>query len=344
MISIVVPIYNAAKTLPQCLDSLIGQTYSDLEIICVDDGSTDDTQDILAQYAVKDDRIKVIRKEKSGVSEARNKGIEQSSGQWLMFVDSDDWLSADCCERLMDVAAGQDLVLFSYIREFKKGPSPKYVIDDKPRQWQGNAMEQLFERFIAPRDEDLRDPSKLDCLSPVWGKLYNAGIVRSNKIVFPSTEKTGTLEDLLFNCRYLNCAGQAYYLPLCLYHQRKSGRNSITYSYKPDLDRKWQYVFSAVEASAAGVDWPWLEPAIERRKALCLFGLGLNTTFSQKSLREQRQLLEGIIQSSWYKTAVRQLDLRPMPVHWKIFYSAAHSGRTGIILLLLQVMNRIVSR
>ena len=344
MISIIVPIYNAAGTLPKCLDSLIGQTYSDLEIICVDDGSTDNSADILAMYAAKDNRIRSIRIENGGVDEARNEGIIQSAGQWLLFVDSDDWLSANCCEQLMDVADGKDLVLFSYTREFRKGPAPKLIFDDRPRHWQGEDMEQLYERFIAPKDADLRDPSKLDSLSPVWGKLYRADIIRSNNLLFPPIEKTGTLEDLLFNSRFLNFASSAYYLPSCLYHQRKSVGGSITYSFKPGLDQKWMYVFQELEASASGVERPWLDPAIERRKALCLFGLGLNISFSDKPWREQNQMLDGILQSAWYKDAILQLDLRQMPLYWRTFYSAARNCHTGITLLLIQVMKRIVTR
>jgi glycosyltransferase EpsH len=344
MISIIVPIYNAAGTLPKCLDSLIGQTYSDLEIICIDDGSTDNSPEILAPYAARDSRIRVFRIENGGVDEARNEGIIQSAGQWLLFVDSDDWLSADCCEQLMEVAEGKDLVLFSYIREFKKGPAPKLIFDERPRHWQGEDMEQLYERFIAPGDSELRDPSKLDSLSPVWGKLYKADIIRSNKLMFPPIEKTGTLEDLLFNCRFLNYACSAIYLPSCLYHQRKSVEGSITYSFKPDLDKKWMYVFHAIEVSDTGVDRSWLLPAIERRKALCLFGLGLNISFSDKPLREQHQMLDGIIQSAWYKDAIHHLDLCQMPLYWRTFYSAARNRNTGIVLIMIQVMKRIVTR
>ena len=90
MISIVVPVYNVEKYLPQCLDSLIGQTYQDLEIICVNDGSTDGSFKILKQYAEKDQRVRILNRENRGVSESRNEGIHYVKGDWLMFVDSDD--------------------------------------------------------------------------------------------------------------------------------------------------------------------------------------------------------------------------------------------------------------
>ena len=92
MISIIVPVYNAAPYLPQCLDSLVNQTYRDIEIICVNDGSTDNSLDILKAYAERDSRILVIHQENQGLSDARNKGLKNARGEWVMFVDSDDWI------------------------------------------------------------------------------------------------------------------------------------------------------------------------------------------------------------------------------------------------------------
>ena len=96
MISIIVPVYNVEAYLPQCLDSLINQTYQDLEIICVNDGSTDGSLEILQKYQSKDKRIKVVSQKNQGLSGARNTGISQATGEWIMFVDSDDYLLKDC--------------------------------------------------------------------------------------------------------------------------------------------------------------------------------------------------------------------------------------------------------
>ena len=116
MISIVVPVYNVEKYLPKCLDSLIGQTYQDIEIICVNDGSTDGSLEILEQYATKDPRIIVISQENQGPSETRNKGVDIAKGEWMMFVDSDDWLELSCCEQIMSQSETCDLAIFSYTR------------------------------------------------------------------------------------------------------------------------------------------------------------------------------------------------------------------------------------
>ena len=99
-ISIIVPVFNVEKYLSECLNSLINQTLKDIEIICVDDGSTDSSPSILEEFRNKDERIKVIRQENSGVSVARNNGLAIAQGEYVGFVDSDDWVDADFFEKL----------------------------------------------------------------------------------------------------------------------------------------------------------------------------------------------------------------------------------------------------
>ena len=107
-ISIIVPVYNAERFLPMCLDSLTGQTLRDVEIICVDDGSKDRSLAILRDYAARDSRIKVIAQRNKRQGGARNTGFDAASGEWVTFVDSDDWIDADYCERLLDAAVRND--------------------------------------------------------------------------------------------------------------------------------------------------------------------------------------------------------------------------------------------
>lgn len=98
LISIVVPVYNAEKYIVKCMDSLINQTYGNIEIIVINDGSKDRTKNILDKYALNDKRIKIIHKENTGVSDTRNIGINISTGEYVCFVDADDWLDSDYIE------------------------------------------------------------------------------------------------------------------------------------------------------------------------------------------------------------------------------------------------------
>ena len=103
LISIIIPVYNVEQYLSRCIDSVINQTYKNLEIILIDDGSTDDSGEICDEYALKDNRIKVMHKQNGGVSSARNEGLDISKGNYIGFIDSDDFIEKDMYEFLYDL-------------------------------------------------------------------------------------------------------------------------------------------------------------------------------------------------------------------------------------------------
>ena len=112
-VSVIVPAFNAAPYLPECLDSILAQTADDLEVICIDDGSTDGTPQILAEYALRDGRLGWVSQENRGLSESRNRGIDLSSGKYLLFCDADDMLKPDAVRALVEKAERDRLdVLF----------------------------------------------------------------------------------------------------------------------------------------------------------------------------------------------------------------------------------------
>lgn len=117
MVSVIVPIYNCKKYLSRCIDSIISQSYKDIEILLIDDGSTDGSSFICDEYAVQDTRIKVIHKKNEGVSIARNIGIKLAHGEWIAFVDSDDWLERDYLSALLLTSENQDVVISGFSNE-----------------------------------------------------------------------------------------------------------------------------------------------------------------------------------------------------------------------------------
>lgn len=135
LISIVVPVYNTKKYIDKCLECLVHQTYKNIEIILVDDGSTDGSSEICDLYMEKDDRIKVIHKANNGVSSARNDGINVASGNYIMFVDSDDCVNLAICEELYEAAqtCDADLVMSDYVPFINYNEIGQYSIYDGGR-------------------------------------------------------------------------------------------------------------------------------------------------------------------------------------------------------------------
>lgn len=131
-ISVIIPVYNVEKYLPRCLDSVINQTYRNLEIICVNDCSTDNSLDVIKEYEKKDERIKlIIRKQNGGLSAARNTGLNNATGEYLYFLDSDDWIDLDYIEQMLKIANKEntDIIQNLNIEEiFENGSAKKYPL------------------------------------------------------------------------------------------------------------------------------------------------------------------------------------------------------------------------
>lgn len=190
LVSIIIPVYNREQTLERCLCSVLRQTYRKLEIIVVDDGSTDHTQMILGKYSKKDSRIRVFRKENSGVSESRNLGIRMAQGEYLQFLDSDDWLPADSTQSLLEGAlSGADLVIADYYRIVGKKIWTKGHIPEE-----GMLERTLFAGYM------MKAPANF-YYGVMWNKFYRADIIKEEGLV--CSKDLDWCEDFQFNLEYL---------------------------------------------------------------------------------------------------------------------------------------------
>ena len=170
-VSVIVPVYNVEKYLKRCLDSLINQTLSDIDIICIDDGSKDSSLQILEQYAQKDSRIVIYNQENSGLSVARNTGLEHASGEYIGFVDSDDWVDLDFYEKLYNSAKNNnaDIAVADFIREHP---------NKKPKRLK------LKEEKIYTTPEDKFMICKVHREGCVWNKIYRTEFIKSINLKF----------------------------------------------------------------------------------------------------------------------------------------------------------------
>ena len=342
MISIIVPVYNVEAYLPQCLDSLIHQTYQDLEIICVNDGSTDRSLEILKQYADKDKRIMLISRENRGISASRNEALNIASGEYVMFVDSDDWVNELTCEKALDaIQVGDcDLLLWSYIREFNNKSLPNYLFANA-FIWENRLT--LCRRIVGPVDEELRTPQKLDSYGTVWGKIYKRELIEQNTpIRFVDTSKIGTCEDVLFNIEYSLRIKKSSYIPELLYHYRKLN-TSFTSKYRESLPMQWKNLYDEIRNVLVKNNvYNECKLAYQNRISLGLVGLGLNVTFSDYPFGEQRKMIKQILSSSHYREAIKELSVKNMPIHWRSFYIFAGQSNAFAVLCLLKLINRII--
>lgn len=192
-ISVIIPIYNVDKYLSRCIESIISQSYKELEIILVNDGSTDKSGEICDEYSLKDKRIKVIHKENGGLSDARNKGIEQSTGKYIAFVDSDDYILEDVYEIAINHLENNNLDILctnGYRGISKESSRPIY-------------NDRLDENIYTGIEYMVKCISNKQYLATVWLNIYKRKNIIENKILFEKGilhEDEDWLPRVLINC------------------------------------------------------------------------------------------------------------------------------------------------
>lgn len=232
-ISIIIPIYDVQEYLPKCLDSVIAQSYSDLQIILVDDGSSDDSFEICCTYKEKDSRIEVYSQYNQGVSAARNLGLKHSIGKWIAFIDADDWIEANFIKTLYSAAKTQtDIVIGDYITDRKNGAKTRQAGFAEEFTAQTTAELQELEKIcVLPHCHTHLVPQPLNFLAGVWGKLYRSSVIRNHKIQFP--EELRISEDVVFNIFFLEHSVGAEYVSCYGYHYFERS-SSVMRSNKPE--------------------------------------------------------------------------------------------------------------
>lgn len=209
LISIIVPVYNAERTLHRCVTSLMEQSYPNIEILLVNDGSKDASLEVCRGYERQDSRIRVIDKPNGGVSSARNAGLDVARGEYIMFCDSDDWVSPLWCEHMVRNHIPQNLT----VCEIAWGGPDAETKD-----------QQLSEETIVERNRFLQF-SFVMC--PPWNKLFERTAIQKSDLRFSGDLRLG--EDLIFVMEYLcNVQGQVRILPQRLYYYDTSTEGSLS--------------------------------------------------------------------------------------------------------------------
>lgn len=224
IVSIIAPAFNAESTLKRCVKSLLRQTYENIEIIIINDGSTDKTAEICQAYHMKDRRIQVIHQPNAGPAAARNRGIHVAKGDYLQFVDADDFIEKDMTEKLLKCAQlhQADLVICGY--------------------YAGTMHEDFSMETILPslsggftRDSFLMHVGKLyreTIIPSPCNKLYKTEVIRAHQLQFPENLTLG--EDLLFNVAFLHVAEQIAVTQEALYYYITGEKETLSTSYIPN--------------------------------------------------------------------------------------------------------------
>ncbi len=300
-LSIIVPVYNAEKYLPRCLDSITKQIKNGVELILVDDGSQDKSGEICDVYAKKQEVVRVCHQNNGGSAKARNKGMELARGRWITFVDADDDVADSFVDTILShVEEGLDVVLFEYVQV---DVAKEEMSEEKGGcRYYDASCRDLFIRKNFLAGEVLEE-----ChfnMRSVWAKAFRHSLLTEQGIVFKPGVKIG--EDMIFTLEVYVSFAKAKCVPGVIYHYYFRNEDSITNRYKPNLQ---DIIASYVEAVT-----PWLEEHPEYVPHYASYRLNdiilyMKYDFFHRDNREEkehkRERMKSVFGSYWtyYETA-----------------------------------------
>ncbi len=316
LVSIIIPAYNAETYIRKTVESCLQQTYPEVEIIVVDDGSKDYTAHLIERLGKE--RIRLIRKENGGPSSARNLGLDEAHGDYILFVDADDWLEANACEVLVKEAEEQqaDIVIFDYWEEHGRNSRRFHLYP---------------EAFIMTPDHNSEALYDMRTI-PVWGKLYRSERIRNIRF----NESVHISEDVLFNFEAYPLSRKAVYLPVPLLHYRILGHSAV-HGYKPQMEEQLSIPFSRA------LDF-LKKNRIPAAAVYSFLGIGYLLTVQTQidarprtSLKEKGRLLCQLNQNPAFQLLFKKQHELNLPLSRRLFIEAGRRGLYPLIALMIAV-------
>ena len=321
--SIVVSIYNIEKYISKCIESIINQTYSNLELILVDDGSKDSSSSICDSYALKDNRIKVIHKTNAGLGMARNTGLENATGDYILFIDGDDFIELNLLETVNKYLTNKKYDIVSYDSTDYYSDERIVSIDTKNevREYKDN---EILDYVLPHMMYDLKGTSRFH--SCAWNKVYNLELLRSINFKFVS-ERQYISEDFYSNLLLYKYVKSFLALPNKLYYYRKNNTTSLTSTYR--LDRLEKNNYQYFESIKLAKEYGYNDLIINNigfqyfNNMLGTFEMILNCTSLNK--KEKKTNIYNIIKDKDFNFIVNQLKLSEEPFYKKtLIYCLKH--------------------
>ena len=310
-ISIIVPVYNSEEYLTECIESLLRQTYKNIEVILVDDGSVDGSDVICDAYQEKDERIKVIHQRNQGVSAARNAGIHMSTGEFLSFVDADDYVDEKYCEnmyRAIDDETGIVIARTIAFREnmiddgYQGGSEDSFVTKDEKME--------LYKAVLIDNKSLIKYPHISTCSA----KLIRKSIVEIHHIRYHQQMKV--YEDAMFNMQVIRASQKVKVIDSKIYFYRYYG-NSASKAFNYDRVHQYELVYEQLN-NFLGEDTALLKEELDYFKIKNMNTLLQNYSREKSTFRGFYELIQKMYKDDTYKSAVQQVKISLLPKRRKI--------------------------
>ncbi len=336
-VSIIVPVYNVEKHLNRCVDSIISQTYENLEILLIDDEATDSSGDICDEYAKKDKRIKAIHKKNEGLGLTRNAGIEHSTGFYISFVDSDDFMEKntilDAVTRIEE--DGSDLVMYGLSRISSSGIKTKYTPNPRKKIYTGDEIKnELLLDFISdnPHENIERNYTRSSCTC-----LFKKSVFIDNNIRYKS-EREIISEDTYMMFDMLNKINKVSIISECYYNYCEN-ETSLTQTYRKDRFKKLKAYRDACIKLFKNNHYS--EESFLRLDRLFLdYTFGVFKTISKNknlNMKDKYKEYKTIIDDDEYRKIVYNIPNGIEPFKRKVFYSCVKAKMILLCMLIIHL-------
>lgn len=328
--SVILPVFNGERYVAQAIESVCRQKVDNWELLVIDDGSSDSTAEICSRFAAEDSRIRYFPQKNAGVSAARNRGIELARGEYILFLDADDWFTGDCLEKVDSLLAScdADLIVFNYLICTENAARKARAINAVQSEYGPQEREKLIS--VTLRIGQWHDDCWYGLWRPVWGKCFRRSLISEQGCRFPEGLKIG--EDAVFLLRYLAGGPKVRLAEEYLYCFRENPE-SVMHTRRWTGSAQGELYASCAEAAAAGLFREedlmqlWLEAAEGDWKCIA---------YSDMGLAAKCRTLSGLCGSDWYR---RFAGLEPDRLGGKAkAYRLCIRARWGLGLLILTFM------
>lgn len=330
IVSFIIPMYNVEKYIATCLDSILQQTGIHKEIIVIDDGSSDNSLKILKEYQKRNENIILYEQNHQGASVARNAGIDVAKGDWICFVDSDDYLEKNCMEEIYKQISDDLDVIFTDYAKTGRNRETKFTYHNTSLDMTLTDFE-LFQKAMLNKNHN---PENLQIVTP-WAKLYRTDFLRENHLKFtPGVRKS---QDLLFNFEVYQFAKKGKYIPVLMYYYRFNAE-SLCNKHLPGVLTDYLKQSGKLKDLLKKYDkFGQMEQDYYFRCAVnFMFSLRLDYVHpdNKKKYRERKKGFENALEIEDVKEAINNVDEKEFSYTERVLFKAVRNKHFGIIQLL----------
>lgn len=346
LVSIIIPVYNVSRRyLEECLNSVLAQTYSCIEVILVDDGALNGLPEVLDELAAYDGRVRVIHQENTGAAGARNAGLSAALGEYVTFVDSDDWISSDTIMEAMDrmLSDELDILLWGSYKCYEDRREEYMPYSADVRLFQGELKEQLMLKTMAGWLSFYKEPATHFGSGSCCSKLYKLSFIRDNQLCYPQGIKRA--EDVNFNIRAFDRAERIGYLNRHFYYYRQH-EASATYQYRDNGIQVFTDALKQLESFISESNKGELFWQIYYQRCMFFFLESMDMDYlnpnNKKSLFKRLSLMKAAAASEPYAGAVKKINMKYLSLPKRIPVLLIRYRLMGVLCIFYSLYKKLM--